>query len=143
MTGRPPRAGLALSILTVLFAARVAGQALVAFAGVTWLPPMEAWFSGLLPYPVLLPIQIAILVGQVAVDAAVLRGGGRARPRPRIARALCWLGRGYAAAMAIRYGLTRTHAIPVVFHWVLAAYLLLLARWWAADGGPDTGAATS
>lgn len=35
-----------LWILLFLFCLRVLGQILVAFAGVTFLPPMEDWFSG-------------------------------------------------------------------------------------------------
>jgi hypothetical protein len=40
----------------------VAGQAMVAFFDVQWLPPMERWYSGLVPYEILLPAQIAIIV---------------------------------------------------------------------------------
>ena len=48
--------------LLTLFVLRVAGQAMVAFWGAPWLPPMERWYSGLLPYPLLLPAQIVIIV---------------------------------------------------------------------------------
>ena len=61
--------------LLVLFILRVLGQALVAFADVRFLPPMEAWYSGLMPYEYLLPSQIAIigvmgvLIGFINVQA--------------------------------------------------------------------------
>ena len=54
--------GPVLALLTFLFALRVLGQALVAFVGVAWLPIMEQWFSGLIPYPILLMIQFLVLV---------------------------------------------------------------------------------
>jgi hypothetical protein len=124
---RTPISALVLTALTVLFAARVVGQALVAFVGVPWLPPMDAWYSGLLPYPVLLPVQIAILGLQAAIDRDVWRGHGFfARPTARTGRRLQWLACGYALAMLARLLVTGTHLIPVAFHWVLAAYLLTL-----------------
>jgi hypothetical protein len=120
------RGRLALVALTLLFAARVAGQALVAFFDVAWLPPMAAWYSGLLPYPLLLPAQLTILAVQAAIDWHVWRRGGVA-PRPRLARGLRGVSYVYALAMLARLALTRTHVVPIVFHWVLAAYLYTLA----------------
>ena len=119
------RAAVVLVALTLLFALRVAGQALVAFFDVGWLPPMEAWYSGLLPYPILLPTQLAILAGQVTLDWRVWRRGGLA-PRPRLARGLRGLSYVYALAMLGRLVLTRTHVIPIAFHWVLAGWLYTL-----------------
>ena len=120
--------------LTLLFALRVAGQALVAFFDVGWLPPMEAWYSGLLPYPILLPTQLAILAGQVTLDGCVWRRGGLA-PRPRLARSLRGLSYVYALAMLGRLVLTRTHVIPIAFHWVLAGWLYTLG---AVSDAPRT-----
>jgi hypothetical protein len=51
-----------LIALLLLFCLRVLGQILVAFFKVSFLPPMEKWFSGLLPYPELLATQILIIV---------------------------------------------------------------------------------
>jgi hypothetical protein len=123
------RLPLALSILTLLFFARVLGQALVAFTSVGWLPRMDAWYSGLLPYPILLPAQVLILAVQVAIDRDAWRGRGFfARDRPRAGRRLQWLAGAYALAMLGRLAVTRSHPIPVVFHWVLAAYLFAVGR---------------
>jgi hypothetical protein len=141
MTRPASRAAVVLTGLTLLFLARVAGQALVVFADVRWLPPADAWYSGLLPYPVLLPAQVVILILQAIVDQAAW--AGRAwllRPRPRAARALQRFSYVYALAMAVRYVVTGTHAIPVVFHWILAAYLYALADVWRGYPAP---AATS
>ena len=116
------RGAAMLVALTLLFAARVAGQALVAFLDVRWLPPMAAWYSGLLPYRVLLPAQLVILGVQTAVDWLAWQRGGLG-PRPRLARGLRVTSYGYATAMLLRLVLTRTHVIPIAFHWVLAAWL--------------------
>ena len=129
MSTRVSRSAIVLCVLTALFGARVVGQALVAFFDVTWLPAMEAWYSGLLPYPVLLPIQLVILLVQVVIDRDVWRGRGFfVRPRPRAGRALRWFACVYALAMIVRYVVLRSHPIPIVFHWVLAAYLFTLGR---------------
>ena len=128
-----------LSLLAFLFFLRVAGQALVAFAGVTVLPPMSEWYSGLLPYPILLPVQLAILGVQVKVSRDFAREHGRlVTPKPRLGRALVAAAVLYFAVMVVRYALTMawyperrwlgTGTIPIVFHWVLAAYLLVLGR---------------
>ena len=95
-----------LAVLATLFLLRVAGQALVAFAGTPGLPPMGEWYSGLLPYPLLLPAQALILAvqGWICVDFA----RGEALP-PRRAPLARWLARAsyvYAGAMAVRYGVT-------------------------------------
>jgi len=121
------RAALLLTALTLLFALRVAGQALVAFFDVAWLPPMAAWHSGLLPYALLLPAQLMILGTQATLDWRVWQHGALA-PRPRLARALRGFSCIYALAMLGRLLVTRTHVIPIVFHWVLAAYVRMLAE---------------
>jgi hypothetical protein len=118
-----------LTALTALFLARVAGQALVAFAGISWLPPMEAWYSGLLPYPLLLPTQILILGVQLVIDRQVWRAAGFfAAPHSRLGRALRRFSYVYALAMLVRWILTRAHGIPIAFHWVLAAYVFTLGH---------------
>jgi hypothetical protein len=122
--GRP---ALVLVGLTALFAARVLGQAVVALGEVAWLPPMTAWYSGLLPYPALLPVQVAILALQTVIDWRVWRYGPPAI-RPRMAATLRWFSYLYALAMLVRWVVTRTHPIPIVFHWVLAAYGFTVAR---------------
>ena len=113
----------------MLFGARVLGQALVAFFGVKWLPGMDAWFSGVVRYPVLLTIQIVILLAQAVIDRQVWRGHGFfASQRPRGGRRLQWLACAYALSMIVRYAVTSSHLIPIDFHWVLAAYLFTLGR---------------
>jgi len=80
---------ISLAVLAVAFMGRVLGQALVAFFGMDFLPPMHEWQSGLIPYALLLPIQVVILGLQAKISADIWRGAGRlARCRPRGGRIL-------------------------------------------------------
>jgi len=127
-----------LGVLAFAFLLRVLGQLLVAFWQVSFLPPMEEWYSALLPYPILLPIQIVILIVQAKISFDIWRGSGFfARHRPRAGKLICWFSYVYFAAMVLRYVLTMglypetrwfTGTIPIFFHWVLAAYLFVLGR---------------
>src|SRR5437667_457556 len=90
-----------LGILAFAFVLRVLGQAVVAVTPVSFLPPMEEWYSGLLPYPILLPIQVVIVAAQVMVSRDIWNGAGVfARRRPRVGRGLCWFSYVYFVAMA-------------------------------------------
>ena len=131
-----PRA-LVMAFLGGLFLLRVVGQVLATYAGVSWLPAVEHWQSGLLPYPALLASQIVILGTMGAVIADVWRGKGRfVEPRPRLASAVRWFGSFYLASMIVRYVLSMAlrpewrwfgPSIPIVFHCVLATFLLVYA----------------
>jgi hypothetical protein len=120
---------IVLWLLTALFFLRVLGQVLVALFAVSFLPSMPAWYSGLLPYPLLLPTQLVILIGQITIDVGFSRARGVwVAPRSRIGRALRWFSYVYSSAMLVRLVVTRSHPIPIVFHWVLAAYLFTLGH---------------
>ena len=127
----------ALWTLLALFAGRVLGQLAVALGAAPFLPPMDEWQSGLLPYPVLLAAQFSLLAGPRHDLRAVL-------PRPRLLRSSAqWLGTPlwvagwiYAASMVARYAVWMAirpeerwtgDLIPVVFHIVLASFLLVVA----------------
>lgn len=98
-----------------------------------FLPPFEAWHSAVVPYWLLLFIQLAIAsyLGRVAANISM----GRVQPTRR--SAFCWLGFGliYFATMAGRMilGLTvlSTHdwfsnRLPTFFHLVLAAFVIVV-----------------
>ena len=131
-----PRA-VVMAILACLFLLRVVGQVLVTYADAEWLPAVEHWQSGLLPYPALLMSQVLILGTMGAVIGDVWRGRGPlAQPGPRLASALRWFGSVYLASMIVRYAATMAlrpewrwfgHSIPIVFHIVLATFLLVYA----------------
>jgi hypothetical protein len=134
-------------LLTAAFFLRVVGQALVVFAGVTFLPPMEEWYSGLMAYHLLLPAQIVILALMLKINVDVGSGKGFfGVPRRILGRPLRVFGILYAAAMVLRYALTMAlrperrwlgGTIPIVFHLVLAAYLLILSRYQLGLAGDD------
>jgi hypothetical protein len=123
-----------LWIFLVLFCLRVAGQALVVFFDVPWLPPMAAWQSGLLPYPWLLLSQIVIVVLFARISLDVGRGRGVfSEPRAWLGAAMLAFAVPYLLAMLVRYGVRMSlypgerwvgGSIPTVFHWVLAGFLL-------------------
>jgi hypothetical protein len=128
---------IVLWVCTGLFFLRVIGQVEVLLLAPPWLPPMDAWYSGLLPYPVLLPAQIAILMlMSVLVFREMQVNTSQAQP----ARWRLWV-RGaalvYFAVMVVRLVVQTARGaedviaaggIPVAFHWVLALFLLVLSR---------------
>jgi hypothetical protein len=121
-----------------LFLLRVLGQLEVVLIAPVWLPPMEQWYSGLLPYPLLLPAQILILMLMTGLIVNEMR-------RPRAAEAyrvkrwnwLTDLSLIYFAVMLLRLilqfmkgaeDIIDAGGIPVAFHWVLALFLLVLSK---------------
>jgi hypothetical protein len=118
-----------LWILLALFVLRVAGQAMVAFFDVQWLPPMERWYSGLVPYELLLPAQIAIVVLMAKICADFTRRWGFfVQPRHFFATYWLWFAWVYLAGMIVRF-LVQGPTIPVFFHWVLAAFMIAVGLW--------------
>ena len=136
-----PRAtGLFLVALTALFALRVVGQLVVRTRAPRFLPPTEDW--NLMPYRLLLPIQVAFLAVMAIVCAALLRDEGRpADPSPGFGRAAVALATIYAGAMVVRYAVRMARrpeerwfggTIPIVFHLVLASYVFVLGGFHAS-----------
>jgi hypothetical protein len=132
---------LLLGVLTLLFAGRVLSQLLVAIGEIPWLPPFERWYSGLVPYPVLLPLQFLLILLMLRIVLDFGRGSGLfVTLAPRTGTILIWLSCLYALAMLGRYAVTMTlyperrwfdGTIPIWFHFVLAAFLYLLGRYQA------------
>ena len=119
----------ALWLLLSLFALRVLGQLLVVAGLAPFLPPIEEWQSGLLPYPLLLASQIVILGVLATVCMQFSRRSGY------FVRHTAWLATpsGLSAGStrpewSCATALLRRDAIPVVFHIVLAKFLLVLAH---------------
>ncbi len=129
-----PRLVWLLSLLLFAFCCRVFGQALVAFLHVTWLPPMEEWYSGLMAYPLLLPSQLLIIAVYTKVCWDFTRGNGFfVQARPLFGRGVLWFGYVYLAAMILRYIIRMSlypdarwfgGTIPIFFHWVLASFII-------------------
>ena len=135
-----------LGLLACAFLGRVLGQVTVALLEPAWLPPMQDGYSGLLPYSILLPIQVAILLIQARISWDLWHGSGFFTQRhPRFGVRLRWFSYGYCAVMVIRYAITMalfperrwlgSGTIPIVSHWVLAAYLLIWSRFHNPSNG--------
>ena len=130
----PQRLAPLLWMLLGLFVLRVTGQALVAFFGVGFLPPMQQWYSGLMPYEYLLPSQIFIIVLMVRICIDFARGTGFfVTPRRFFAAPWLYFGYLYLAVMVVRYPVQMVlhpesrwfgGTIPIFFHWVLAAFVI-------------------
>jgi hypothetical protein len=139
VTPTPLRYPLLLGACTALFVLRVLGQALVAIRDVRFLPPFEQWYSGLLPYPLLLPAQIILIALMLKIVGDFSRGAGYfVSLQPRTGRILRVLGCLYGLAMVVRYAVTMTAypelrwftgTIPIWFHFVLATFVFTLGHY--------------
>lgn len=146
------RYGILLSFFTFLFVLRVLGQAVVAFFHVDFLPAMEHWYSGLLPYPVLLPIQIGMIVVMTRMINNVARGAGLfSMAKRRVGKFLKGFSYLYFLAMVARYVYTMAnypelrwlgHTIPIAFHIVLAAFLYTYSHYQIAFSDCESVVAT-
>ena len=131
-----------LGALTVLFALRVAAQAMQFCAPLSFLPAFEAFQGSDLPYGVLLSSQLAILTVMIGVTSRVRWGA--LRRSVRAARVLAALGGVYLAGSLARLvigvavpdaGPWMSASIPAFFHVVLAAFVLGLAAYHAGSRG--------
>src|SRR5690606_14836887 len=81
------------------------GQALAAVGESAWLPPMADWYSGLIPWTLLLPLQLLILV--VMSILATLHALGESTGAPqfstRFRMTVLSFAAVYLAAMMIRF----------------------------------------
>ena len=118
-----------------LFFLRVVGQIEVVLSAPSWLPPFRAWESALIPYGLLLPIQIGLIAWMAVVAADHWRGSGRFWVTQQSTRHRLRLVAGaYFAVMLLRlvimalippHSLTERGLIPVIAHWDLAAFIYL------------------
>jgi hypothetical protein len=127
---------LGLWLCLATFTLRVLGQAEVLLLQPSFLPPLRAWDSGLIPYPLLLPLQVLLIAWLAVIAADHTRGSGTFWVSdPRRARALRVFAALYAAVTLCRLLATLALAphtlldrglIPIVAHWDLAAFAALL-----------------
>jgi hypothetical protein len=121
-----------LWLLTVLLFARIIGQLVVYFFAPRFLPPMEQWQSGLVPYPLLVAVQAVVLALMISISIDFSRGSGFwIEPRPWLGGAAYWWSYGYFSAMIIRYAVRMIRrpdqrwtggTIPIIFHCVVAVF---------------------
>jgi uncharacterized protein len=135
-------AGWFLLVFTLLFAVRVAGQLAVVLRAPRWLPPMESGQWNLMPYRLLLPIQLVFLVVMGWLVASFLaESGPPTEPEPAFGWVVIGFSVVYATAMVVRYVVRMRRrpgerwfggAIPIVFHWVLAGFLFVFGSYHAS-----------
>lgn len=141
---RKDRLAFLLWTLLILFVFRVVGQLLVVIGWGWFLPPMNQWYSGLLLYRYLLPVQLVIIIVYGKVCLSFTRGHGfLVAPRRRLGRTLLLFGALYLAGMLARYAVTMITyperrwtggSIPIFFHLVLSAFILALGRYHYLNG---------
>ena len=122
-----------LWLFTILLLLRVIGQLIVVLRAPPWLPPMQRWQSGLLPYPVLLLGQIIVLALMVSICIDFTEGAGMfVQSYPGRGRYVVWFSYLYFGGMVLRYIIWMTRrpdqrwfggTIPIIFHCVVAAFL--------------------
>lgn len=127
-------AGTYLALFIALFGLRVVGQIVVVLRAPAWLPPTTGENWNLVPYRILLPSQLAILVlMSFILHGVCLEYGPFGTRRPALGTFLISASAIYAHVMAARYVVRMIRkpdarwfggAIPIVFHLVLAAFLL-------------------
>ncbi len=133
-------AGAFLALFTVLFAVRVAGQLVVRRAAPRWLPQMDRW--NLMPYRLLLPIQLVLLAVMSWISLSLLADEGLpAEPHRGLGLFAVGFSFLYAGSMVVRYTVRMRRqpgerwfggAIPIVFHVVLAAFVFTYGTYLAA-----------
>jgi hypothetical protein len=129
--------GWILWLLTVLLLGRVVGQLIVYFRAPSWLPPMEQWQSGLVPYWFLVSVQVVVLALMASISLDFTRGTGFwMEPHPGLGRVVLWWSYLYFGAMIVRYAVRMTRrpdqrwlggTIPIIFHCVVAVFQWIFA----------------
>jgi hypothetical protein len=119
------------------------GQLVVVLYAPPFLPPMQEWYSGLMPYRYLLPSQVLIVVVFTKIALDIARGTGFwAQPKQPLGLWLRNFGIVYFLSMVVRYVLRMSWypeerwfggTIPIVFHWVLATYVIVLGSYHLRD----------
>jgi hypothetical protein len=135
----PTDLGPVFWVLTVLLVGRVGGQLIVAGWAPRWLPPMEQWQSGLLPYPALVFGQAVVLTLMIWISVDFSRGSGLwVRPHPGLGAAALWWSYLYVGAMVVRYVVRMTRrpdqrwlggTIPIIFHSLVALFQWLFGMY--------------
>ena len=124
-------------ICAAIFAGRVFGQVYVALYQPRWLPPMQEWYSGLLPYYLLVPAQLVILVFMVVVAYDYTRADGYFFVTSDLkGKTFVGLAAFYGGSMVLRYLVAMVRypdrrwlgrTLPISVHGVLALFIFLVS----------------
>ena len=124
-----------LSLLLALFVFRVTAQLLVLRFDIGFLPSFDAWHSALLPYPLLVGLQLTIIALCIFLCIRLYRGN--ITPQRKLGKTLLIFGSLYFSIMLLRLTLGLTvlashawfsHYLPAFFHFVLASFVLVLGH---------------
>ena len=132
--------GTLMWFLTAAFACRVSAQLLVLSYPELPLPAFERWHSEVLPYPILVAFQLAILLMLGSLSQRVF--SDQLIPNRKRAKRLRVFGATYFLTMLFRLCLSISvihlpglsdmawfqRPLPSFFHLVLASFILILAR---------------
>jgi hypothetical protein len=143
---RPARLGVYAELLAsfaILFALRVAAQALQRWAPQPLLPPFEEFQGSTIPYGILLCSQLVILTAMAYYTFRLRSGTLTANHRAGIL--LAWLGGLYMTVSVgrVAIGLAVSDAgawfsawIPAALHVILAAFVVTLAYYHVVESPP-------
>ncbi len=122
-----------LWVCTAVFAARVIMQPLAAKWEVSALPSFDAWHSEVVPYSVLLGLQLTILLVMI-LGIQVLPRIGRKRRAGWIVGGIGWMygclmvGRTIVGSFNLNAHSWFDGAVPTAFHFVLVFYIMTIAH---------------
>ena len=122
-----------LWVCTAVFAARVIMQPLAAEWEVSALPSFDAWHSEVVPYSVLLGLQLTILVVMI-LGIQVLPRIGTKRRAGWIVGGIGWMygflmvGRTIVGSFNLNAHSWFDGAVPTAFHFVLVFYIMTIAH---------------
>jgi hypothetical protein len=143
----PASSATVLWLLLLLFVLRVLGQVVVMIWAPRWLPPPPQWYSGLIAYPYLLGFQLLFIAAMSQMILGLHPGTGLFGPPSAAFATFCIaFSIPYYGFMVYRwiFRVLRNPErrwydtlIPIVFHCVLATFLLVYGL-----GGISAGAAT-
>ena len=131
---------LLLWTITIVFLGRILAQIFVGIYSPNYLPKMEMWYSGLLPYPFLLTYQMFMYTCMVIFNFCLYMGRGPLFSvlNDDLSIYYIYFGAIYFSLMIIRFvvhklkepGITWPRgSIPIFFHFFLALYIILLGSY--------------
>lgn len=143
----PADYALFLALCTGLLFLRVVGQIVVVLFSPRWLPPMEQWQSGLLPYPLLLLGQAVVMTLMIWISLDFGTGTGYfVRPAPYWGPRVVTFSWIYLGGMVVRYVVRMVRrpdqrwfggTIPIIFHSVVALFLWAFGDYHTASPSSD------
>ena len=129
-----------LWLITLVFLMRVLAQIFVGIYSPSYLPKMEMWYSGLLPYPILLTYQMFMYTCMVIFNFCFYMGKGPLFYflNPSTQRYFVYFGLIYFVLMVIRFIVHKVKdpetrwprgTIPIFFHFFLSTYIILMGSY--------------